>query len=97
MCYAILLIAVSSISWVPEAKCQGSPCTEFYSTGWEACYTQHGRAASCEACKCYAINVAGSQRYQRPWVLGTYSTYCKGHVKALEDAYRAYMGWPPPR
>jgi hypothetical protein len=120
LCYAILLIAVSSISWVPEGKCQGSPtnpCPTFYphtdrTNGWIACWRREVRAqqcgkdtacikkAQCETCKCGAINITGSNRYRRPWVLDDYSRACKpknesekDYVEELEEAYRTHMGW----
>jgi hypothetical protein len=50
------------------------------------------KKAQCETCRCGAINIAGSERYKKPWALDDYKRACPEYVEGLENTYRTHMG-----
>jgi hypothetical protein len=93
VCYAIVLVAVSTISWVPEGGCQapstGIVCPRFYphnpvrnsripeEQGYSGCVSRNNGNRCAAECACYAIDIRNSQARRSPWVISSWGTYCK--------------------
>lgn len=77
---AMLLIAASWVLGVPTVFA----CEKFYPhTELSACRKQN-KEAWCQACKCYALDIPGSKRTRKAWVVPHYKSSCQVQAAELE-------------